>query len=78
MSDRTPAHADKTANPLSSPQAQEKRPLPAGEAPLERPSPTTEAVDKVITPTSIKNKERDTEALEKAEQQVERQLHKSS
>lgn len=55
--------ADKTPRPISSEQAQKGRPAP--DPVLERPDPDTEAVDKVITPTSIKEQEEQTRAIEK-------------
>ncbi len=68
--------ADKTANPLNSPQTQTRQTLPDDEAVLEQPNPKTEDIDKVITPTSIKNKERDAEQLEEKNREVERELNK--
>jgi hypothetical protein len=65
---------DKTANPISSPQAQSKHELPDNEAPLEIPNPATEDVDKVITPTSIKEKERQADAIESKNDEVEERL----
>jgi len=49
---------DKVPRPISSEEAQrgEKAPDPV----LERPDPDTEVVDKVITPTSIKEQEEQT------------------
>ena len=54
---------DKVPKPLSSEQAQqgEREPDPV----LERPDPATEAVDKVITPTSIKEQEQQTRQIER-------------
>lgn len=53
---------DKTPQPLSSEQAQKGMPSP--DPVLESPDPDTEAVDKVITPTSIKEKEQETREIE--------------
>lgn len=78
MTSRNHPAADKTVNPLSSPQSQSREELPDNETQLEQPDPATETVDKVITPTSIKNKERDNEALRKKERQVEDELRKPS
>lgn len=61
--------ADKTPQPLSSEQAQEGMPSP--DPVLQRPDPDTEAVDKVITPTSIKEKEREVREIEKRLGEVE-------
>lgn len=58
--DRKPA--DKTPQPLSSEDAQQGAPSP--DPVLEQPDPRTEAVDKVITPTSIKEKEQETREIE--------------
>ncbi|MFJ4065897.1 hypothetical protein ACIPW4_11420 [Pseudomonas sp. NPDC089996] len=46
---------DKVPRPLSSEEAQQGRRVP--DPVLERPDQDTEAVDKVITPTSIKEQE---------------------
>ena len=54
--------ADKTPQPLSSEQAQQGR--PSTDPVLQQPDPETEAVDKVITPTSIKEKEREASEIE--------------
>lgn len=70
--DRKPA--DKTPQPLSSEDAQKGEPSP--DPVLEQPDPDTEAVDKVITPTSIKEKEQETREIERrlaeAEEKVRR------
>lgn len=55
--------ADKTPRPISSEQAQQGKAAP--EPVLERPDPDTEAVDKVITPTSIKQQEDQARAIER-------------
>lgn len=48
---------DKTPRPVSSEEAQKGQTRHPDEPVLERPDPDTETVDKVITPTSIKEKE---------------------
>ncbi|QBF26765.1 hypothetical protein EXN22_14070 [Pseudomonas tructae] len=55
--------ADKTPRPISSEQAQQGKPAP--DPVLEQPDPDTEAVDKVITPTSIKQQEDQARAIER-------------
>jgi|GEM_PF-273385 len=52
-----PENADKTPRPLSSVHAQTGERRRPDEPVLERPDPDTETVDKVITPTSIKEKD---------------------
>ncbi len=47
--------ADKTSNPISSEQAQKGAGTLDKDQALERPDPNTESVDKVLTPTSIKD-----------------------
>lgn len=61
--------ADKVPRPISSEQAQrgEGSPVPV----LERPEPGTETVDKVITPTSIKEQEEQAEAIKRQLAEVE-------
>lgn len=65
---------DKTANPISSPQAQSNQTLPDNEAQLENPNPATEGVDKLITPTSIKEKEREADAINGQTDELEQRL----
>lgn len=65
-------------------QAADKTVIPKGAKPdkdhadhdeqLETPNPATEAVDKVITPTSIKEKERRAEAIEAERARVKQSL----
>lgn len=52
----------------------EGKPVDVVERDIEQPDPQTEDIDKVITPTSIKQKEQDAETLEHANETVERQL----
>lgn len=54
---------DKVPNPISSEQAQRGESAP--NQVLERPEPNTEAVDKVITPTSIKEQEEQTREIKR-------------
>ncbi|KTC25158.1 hypothetical protein AO392_13035 [Pseudomonas putida] len=54
---------DKVPRPLSSDQAQKGTPSP--DPVLEQPDPDTEAVDKVITPTSIKEQEEKTHEIQR-------------
>lgn len=61
---------DKTPQPVSSEQAQKGQPSP--DPVLERPNPETEAVDKVITPTSIKEKQDEAREIEERLAEVER------
>ncbi|HEK1690055.1 TPA: hypothetical protein SMR48_001267 [Pseudomonas putida] len=61
--------ADKVPRPISSEHAQQGEPSP--EPVLERPDPDTEAVDKVITPTSIKEQQAQTEAIKRRLADVE-------
>ena len=61
--------ADKVPRPISSEQAQQGEPSP--DPVLERPDPDTEAVDKVITPTSIKEQQAQTEAIKRRLAEVE-------
>jgi hypothetical protein len=42
---------------------------------IAQPNPKTEDVDKVLTPTSIKEKQQDAEKLERANAEVERKLN---
>lgn len=52
---------DKVPRPLSSEEAQQGEQVPGPV--LERPDPDTEAVDKVITPTSVKEQEEQTRQI---------------
>lgn len=54
---------DKTPEPVSSEQAQKGIDRDNQGQTLERPNPKTESVDKVVTPTSIKDIERQTDAI---------------
>ncbi|MEE1864933.1 hypothetical protein [Pseudomonas auratipiscis] len=69
MTPNDPKHDDKVPRPLSSEEAQQggqvRGPV------LEHPDPDTEAVDKVITPTSIKEKEEETREIERNLAEVE-------
>lgn len=55
--------ADKVPRPISSDQAQKSEPSP--DPVLEQPDPDTEVVDKVITPTSIKQQQQQTLEIER-------------
>lgn len=55
--------ADRTPNPISSEDAQKGNAGSTKGQTLERPSPQTETIDKVVTPTSIKDIERQTDAI---------------
>ncbi len=55
--------ADKTPQPVSSEDAQKGATSPGPV--LQQPDPRTEAVDKVITPTSIKEKEQETREIDR-------------
>jgi hypothetical protein len=55
---------DKTPDPVSSEQAQKGQVRDSDKPVLERPDPDTETVDKVITPTSIKEKEDEAREIE--------------
>lgn len=68
--------ADKTVNPLSSPEAQSHKKLPEGEASLEQADPRTEKIDKVVTPTSIKEKERQANEIKEKLSDVENDVRK--
>ncbi|KRP43750.1 hypothetical protein VRC24_10660 [Pseudomonas poae] len=62
MTDHTTA--DKTPEPISSEDAQNGTAGPAKGQTLERPNANTETVDKVLTPTEIKDLERQTDAID--------------
>lgn len=49
------------------------RPVDAVRKHIERPNPATETVDKVITPTSIKAREQEAEAMRRKSEAVRRQ-----
>lgn len=66
--------ADKTPAPISSEAAQKGTEKPAKGQTLERPDPNTETVDKVVTPTSIKDIERQTDAINEQATKAERKL----
>ncbi len=66
--------ADKTPTPVSSEEAQEGTDNPVKGQTLERPNPNTETVDKVLTPTSIKDTERQTDAINEQAPKAERKL----
>ncbi|AZF05888.1 hypothetical protein [Pseudomonas sp. R5-89-07] len=61
MTDHTPD--DKTPAPISSEDVQKGNADGAKGQTLERPNPKTETIDKVVTPTSIKDIERQTDAI---------------
>jgi len=63
MNPTDPKPADKTPRPISSEQAQKGQPTP--DPVLEQPDPDTEAVDKIITPTSIKEQEDQNRAIKR-------------
>lgn len=65
---------DKTPSPISSEDAQKAAEKPTKGHTLERPNPETETVDKVLTPTSIKETERETDAINQRAAEVERKL----
>ncbi|MDQ0653918.1 hypothetical protein [Pseudomonas cedrina] len=72
MTDHNPA--DKTPDPISSEQTQKGSERPLKGQTLERPNPDTKTVDKVITPTSIKDTERQTDAINEQAAKAERKL----
>lgn len=72
MKDKHPHAGDKVPRPLSSEEAQQGEQVP--DPILQRPDPDTEVVDKVITPTSIKEQEAQTEAIERQLQDVEKKV----
>ena len=55
--------ADKTPDPVSSEDAQKGKAEGMKGQTLERANPKTETIDKVVTPTSIKDIERQTDAI---------------
>ncbi|MDR9875061.1 hypothetical protein RJC98_07705 [Pseudomonas allii] len=66
--------ADKTPAPISSEEAQSGTEKPVKGQTLDRPNPKTETVDKVVTPTSIKDIERQTDAINEQAAKAERKL----
>jgi len=56
-------NADKTPDPVSSEDAQKGKAEGLKGQTLERANPKTETIDKVVTPTSIKDIERQTDAI---------------
>ena len=66
--------ADKTPEPISSEEAQKGTDKATKGQTLERPNPKTAAVDKVLTPTSIKETQRQTEAINELAAEAERKL----
>lgn len=68
--------ADKTPDAISSEQAQKGRQVDDQDGSLQRPNPKTETVDKVITPTSIKDTQRQTDQLNEQAAKAERKLGK--
>ncbi|MBV4482458.1 hypothetical protein [Pseudomonas khavaziana] len=56
-------NADKTPEPISSEDAQKGKADGTKGQTLERPNPKTETIDKLVTPTSIKDIERQTDAI---------------
>ena len=69
-----PKTVDKTPEPFSSEDAQKGRQQLAKGQTLERANPHTETVDKVLTPTSIKDIERQTDAINEQAAKAERKL----
>ncbi|MHA6575956.1 hypothetical protein [Pseudomonas yamanorum] len=68
--------ADKTPDVISSEQAQKGRQVDDQDSALQRPNPKTETVDKVITPTSIKDTQRQTDQINEQAAKAERKLGK--
>lgn len=66
--------ADKTPDAISSEQAQKGRQLDEKDSSLQSPNPKTETVDKVITPTSIKDTQRQTDLINEQAAKAERKL----
>ncbi|MFP5500226.1 MAG: hypothetical protein ACLGJE_29170 [Gammaproteobacteria bacterium] len=66
--------ADKTPDAISSEQAQKGRQAADQDSSLRRPNSKTETVDKVITPTSIKDTQRQTEQINEQAAKAERKL----
>ncbi|WP_294735319.1 hypothetical protein [uncultured Pseudomonas sp.] len=70
----TVKNADKTPDAISSEQAQKGRQVDEQDSALQRPNPKTETVDKVITPTSIKDTQRQTDRINEQAAKAERKL----
>ncbi len=66
--------ADKTPAAISSEESQKGTDKATKGQTLERPNPETETVDKVVTPTSIKDTERQTDAINEQAAEAERKL----
>lgn len=66
----TDSNADKTPRPIPSDQAQQGQPSP--DPVLERPDPATETVDKVITPTAIKEQAEQADEIKRRLAEAER------
>ncbi|MGE1156646.1 hypothetical protein [Pseudomonas sp. ICMP 460] len=66
--------ADKTPAPISSEDAQKGTEKAAKGQTLEQANPNTQGVDKVLTPTSIKDLERQTDAINQQAAEAERKL----
>ena len=66
--------ADKTPAPISSEETHKGSDIATKGQTLERPNPKTETVDKVLTPTSIKDTERQTDAINEQAAKAERKL----
>ncbi|MBF8658294.1 hypothetical protein [Pseudomonas putida] len=74
MKDTHTHTGDKVPRPISSEEAQKGEPSP--DPVLERPDPATETIDKAITPTSIKELEEQTRAIEQQTVNVEKRLNR--
>lgn len=66
--------ADKTPDAISSEQAQKGRRVDEEDKALRPPNPKTKTVDKVITPTSIKDTQRQTDQINEQAAKAERKL----
>jgi hypothetical protein len=66
--DRTPPNQPK--------QDQAGNPVDVVEKDIRRDNPATEAVDKLITPTTIKTKEQEAEEINQGAEKIERQLRR--
>ena len=66
--------AEKNPVPISSEEAQKGTEKAAKGQTLVRSNPDTETVDKVVTPTSIKETERQTDAINEQAAKAERKL----
>ncbi len=69
-----PKTADKTPDPISSEDAQKGTDDALKGQTLAQVNPKTETVDKVLTPTSIKDTERQTDAIREQAADAERKL----